>query len=145
MPPSDHEPVVIDQFNGLWIDGESDSAPIDHFTDAENLSFVGSTGIETRPGLDVSQDVAAPLGRITRVYNFITQDSNDLLVLREGGDIFHVLNGGITVLGPILSIPEMTDFGFAPYNGRAYITPFTSYGSVPNSCLLYTSPSPRDS
>lgn len=133
MNVSDHSPIVIDQFNGLYRNGEPDSVPIDHFTETENLAFVGSNGIETRPGLGPSQDVAAPLGRITRVYNYITQDSNDLLVLREGGDIFHVLNGGITVLGPILSIPEMTDFGFVPYAGRAYLTPFTTYGTAPNS------------
>lgn len=129
MPLSDHAPITIDQFNGLWRQGEADSCPIDHQTEIENFKFVGTNAIQTRDGLGIAQDIAGPLGRIIRVYNFVTQDENTYLILREGGDIFHVINNGITVLGPILSIVTMEDFGFFPYNGRAYITPFATFGT----------------
>jgi len=59
------------------------------------------------------------------MYNYPTQDKNTLLVLTVGGNLWHVVDS-TTVFGPILTIPEMTDFGFAPYAGRAYITPFTT-------------------
>ncbi len=129
MPLSDHAPIVIDQFNGLWRNGEPDSAPLDHQTELENFQFVGPNAIKTRDGLGIAQDITGPLSRIIRVYNFVTQDENTYLILTEDGDIYHVVNNGITVFGPILSIPEMTDFGFVPYAGRAYITPFTTYGT----------------
>jgi len=125
---SDHAPIVIDQFNGLWRNGEEDSCPPDHQPEIENFKFVGSNAIQTRDGLGIGQNISGPIGRIIRVYNFVTQDENTYLILREGGYIYHVINNGITVLGPILSIPAMTDFGFIPFAGRAYITPFTSFG-----------------
>ena len=119
----DHAPVVIEQFNGLWARGDAESAPLDHFTQADNIQYFNS-GFETRDGIDTYQ-VANELGRIVRIYNYVMQTGQSLLVLREGGDIFHVI-GTSTVHGPILSIPEMEDFGFVAYNGRAYITPFSS-------------------
>jgi len=122
-----HKPVVIEQMNGLWANGDVDSCPLDHFTDCENVVATGESGIKTRDGLGPHQHISGPVGNVIRVFNFITQDSNDLLVLREGGDIFHVLNNGLTVLGPILSIPSMTDFNILSYAGRAYITPFGSF------------------
>jgi hypothetical protein len=60
------------------------------------------------------------------MYNYPTTDKNTLLVLvanGANGEIYHVVDE-TTMFGPILTIAGMTDFGFAPYNGRAYITPF---------------------
>jgi hypothetical protein len=121
----DHEPIVIEQFGGWWDRGDDESAPSDHFTVAENIQYFNS-GFETRDALDVYQDVATPLGHILRVYNYVMQTGQSLLVLVEGGDIYHCI-GPSTVHGPILSIATMEDFGFVAINGRAYITPFKTY------------------
>lgn len=125
----DHEPTVIDKFNGLWQQNDTEKTPIDHFQDCENVKFVGASSIASRDGVDIYQDVAAPLGNIARIYNYITQTANTLLVLTYDGvtgKIYHV-TGPTTVLGPILTIAGMADFGFAAYAGRAYITPFASF------------------
>lgn len=130
----DHQPIVMEQFNGLYQRGSADSCPPDHFSDCENLRFIGTTEFGSRYGISPHQNVVAPLGNIKRIYNYITQDKNTLLVLIEDGadgKIYHVVDG-TTVFGPILTIAGMEDFGFASYAGRAYLTPFKTYGTAPN-------------
>jgi len=136
MTLREHQPIVLEEFNGLYRRGDADSCPPDHFTDCENIKFIGTTGFGTRDGVDIHQNVAVPLGNIIRIYNFITQDKNTLLVLVQNTttlnyEIYHVVDS-ITVLGPILTRAGMTDFAMTPYAGRAYITPFASYGTAPN-------------
>lgn len=121
----DHQGITLDQFNGLFKRGKPETTPIDHFTDCNNIQYFGEGGFQTRDGVDILQSVQVPLRNILRIYNYVTQDRNTLLVLTEGGDIYHVINGG-TVFGPILHIAGMTDFGYGAYNGRAFITPFIS-------------------
>src|SRR4030095_6655087 len=123
----DHEPIVLEEFNGLWKRGDEDSVPDDHFSDCDNISFIES-GFETRPGLAT----LLAKGNVLRIYNYVMQDEGDtLLLLDTNGDIYHATNYDGTsftnLFGPILSIPTMTDFGFYPYKGRAYITPFTTF------------------
>jgi len=123
MAIRDHESIVIEDFNGLWARGGNDSCPIDHFIDCNNVAFIES-GFETRPGIDTF----IAKGNVLRIYNYKTQNEETLLILDTNGDIYHaMLDPGDTVYGPILSIPTMTDFGFISYNGRAYISPFTTY------------------
>ena len=45
--------------------------------------------------------------------------------MTTGGKIYHVVDS-TTMYGPVLTIATMTDFGFTPYAGHAYITPFTT-------------------
>jgi len=117
-----HEPVVIEEFNGLWKRGDADSVPLDHFSEGNNLAFIES-GFETRPGLDT---LIAKGG--VRMYNYKMQNGESFLSLDEDGNIWHsLLDGSGTIYGPILSIPEMEDFGFVSIAGRAYITPFKTY------------------
>lgn len=121
----DHSPITLEQFNGLWSRGSIEETPMDHFTDCSNIKFVGSSGFASRDGIDRHQSVAVPLAHILRMYNYPTSDKNTILVLTTGGNIYHIVDSA-TIFGPILTIAAMTDFGFAPYNGRAYITPFTT-------------------
>lgn len=119
----DHQPIVLEEFNGLWDRGDIEDTPMDHFSDCNNVQYVSTSSFKTRDGIGRHQDIGSPLSNILRMYNYPTSDRNTLLVLTSGGMIYHVVDGS-TMYGPILTIPGMTDFGFVPYSGRAYITPF---------------------
>jgi len=126
-----HEPVVIDEFNGLWNRGDKENAPMDHFTDCDNVKFPSDNSVGTRDGLGISQTTGVPLSNIKRAYNFPTQTANTLIVLAydeatDTGTIHHVVSPTVT-FGPILTIVGMTDFAFQPYNGRGYISPFGTF------------------
>jgi len=122
MALRDHQPIVIEEFGGLWQRGGADSVPLDHLISARNVTLIES-GLETRPGLDTfiaKEDVL-------RMYNYKTQEVEGLLILTVDGQIFHSLTDGSNITyGPILTIIGMTDFGYHSYNGRAYITPFNT-------------------
>jgi len=127
----DHEPIIIDEFNGLWQRGDKDNTPTDHFTECENIRFIGTNSFKTRDGIGISQDVLVPLSNVKRKYNFPTLTGNTLIVLVYDnltgvGSIHHVISATL-LYGPLLSIFGMTDFAFVPYAGRAYISPFTTY------------------
>lgn len=133
-PLRDHEGIAIRSFNGLWDRGDIENVPINHFSDCENIRFIGTSSFGSRYGIDRAQNVVAPLGNVVRIYNFVTQNQNTLLVLTYDGTtgrIYHVVDS-TTVYGSILTITGMTDFGFTAYAGRAYITPFgtTTVGSL---------------
>ena len=129
MPLRDHDSVALPKFNGLWDRGCIEDVPPDHFTDCENIRFKANSFFATRYGIDIAQDVAVPLSNIKRIYNYSTPTGNTLIVLTINdagtGEIYHVVDP-TTVHGPLLSIAGMTDFGFVPYAGRGYITPFIS-------------------
>ncbi len=121
----EHEPIRFDSFNGLYNRGTIIDAPLDHFTECQNLKFIGDNSFGSRDGIGINQNLLAPLKSILRIYNYPTSDKQTLLVLTSGGNIYHVVDS-TTTYGPILTIATMTDFGFVPYAGRAYITPFTT-------------------
>lgn len=123
MALRDHEPFVIEDFNGLWARGDKESAPSDHFIQADNIQFIHS-GFETRDGLDVYPGFT-PVGDVLRVYNYTMQTGQSLLFLGSSGWIYHQIGSNAPV--GILHLPQMEDFGFVAYNGRAYITPFKTF------------------
>lgn len=119
----EHDPIRIEDFKGLWSVGRPEDAPIDHFSECNNLKYPGKSDFATRDGIGRHQTIGSPLSNILRIYNYPTTDKNTILVLTSAGEIYHVVDGA-TMFGPILTIPSMIDFGFVPYSGRAYITPF---------------------
>jgi hypothetical protein len=125
-----HQPIVFDQFKGLWDRGDAENTPLDHFQDCDNLISLGNN-ITVRPGIGLHQSVAVPLEDVRRKYNYPTPTGNTLIVLvinsiTGDGEIYHVVDS-TTVFGPILTIAGMTDFAFVPYAGRGYISPFSSF------------------
>jgi hypothetical protein len=124
----DHDPIILEEFNGLWARGDDESVPSDHFIKAENIQFLHSA-FEVRDPIDIYQSGVNQLQKIVRIYNYTMQTGQSLLILVEGGMIYHMI-GTSTLHGPILTIPAMEDFGFVAYNGRAYITPFKTYVGV---------------
>lgn len=117
----DHDPVRIDEFSGLWARGSVLSTPPDHATKCKNIRITND-GITTRWGVQPYQNLANPLGNVLRQYNYILPTGSTLLTLIEGGEIYHV-TGPTTVLGPILTIANMTDFGFSQNGSHAFISP----------------------
>lgn len=118
----EHDPIRFDTFNGLYNRGTIVDTPMDHFSDCVNLKYIGDNAFGSRDGIGLHQNLPAPVQDILRIYNYATSDKQTLLVLTVGGKIYHVVDS-TTVYGPILTIATMTDFGFVPYAGRAYITP----------------------
>lgn len=126
-----HEPINLSKFNGLWQQGDPEEVPPDHFTDCENIQFIGDSGFGTRFGIGPHQTVNVPLKSVRRLYNYVTATGNTLLALTwdgTNGTIHHVVDG-TTTPSVVLTIAGMEDFGFCPYGGRAYITPFKTYTS----------------
>jgi len=122
----DHAPLVIEDFAGWWNRGDPESAPSNHFVQADNIQFFHS-GIETRDGLTNYMVNPLPTLKFLRIYNYVTQQGQTIIGLTDGGKIYHVKGPNGPVLGPILTIPAMEDFGFVAISGRAYITPFKTY------------------
>ena len=124
----DHEPIVIENFGGWWDNGDPEATPSDHFIVADNVQYFNS-GVETRIPLDKyiqSQFSPIPFRQIIRIYNYVMQSGQSLLILQHGGIIHHFIPPDI-IHQAILTVPGMEDFGFVAIAGRAYITPSQSY------------------
>ena len=131
MALRDHQPIIIDEFNGLYKRGHPDNTPLDHFQDCNNCKVTSGGDVETRDGIGISQSVNVPLSNVKRIYNYPTNTGNTKIVLTydiatNTGSIHHVVNA-TTTFGPLLSIVGMTDFAFLPYAGRGYISPFSTF------------------
>ena len=127
----DHDPIVLEEFNGLWRRGDRETTPRDHFSDCDNVNCIEG-GFETRPGVGSygASNSNGSISNALRHYNYKCPSGESLLVLDASGSIYHSI-GNTILYGPILTIPGMTDFGFVGINGRAYITPFhTIYNSL---------------
>lgn len=118
----DHEAIILEEFNGLWRDGDIDSVPLDHFSEATNIQYFNG-GFKTRDGIDLYQSLGTALGNILRIHPYKMQTGLTLLVLDASGNIHHVVSPTVTH-NNILSIGTMTDFNTVSIAGRAYITPF---------------------
>lgn len=110
----DHNPIVIEDFNGLFSRGGFDSVPPDHFSNCNNINYVQS-GFEWRAGLDTY----IPLPDIVRIYTYTKQNGQSLLILDSSGNFWD----SDYLTSPILTVANATDFGFFATAGRAYISP----------------------
>src|SRR5665213_416108 len=93
----DHVPIILNQFDGLWDRDDKDSTPLDHFSDCNNVKYIGANSFRTRDGVGVSQDVSVPLSNVRRIYNYPTPSGNTLIVLTyddatNTGSIHHVVD-----------------------------------------------------
>jgi hypothetical protein len=125
----DHQPIQIDEFNGLYQRGERNNTPLDHFQSCDNIQITPGGDVKTRDGIGIAQNVALPLSNIVRIYNYPTNTGNTLIALTYSagvGKIYHMVDA-TTVHGPLLTITGMMDFAFIPYGGRAYISPFATF------------------
>lgn len=122
----EHNPIVIEEINGLWARGDEESCPTDHLLLANNIQFFHSgIGMRTavKPYARLGTGGGFPsLARTKRVYNFITQRGQTLLVMVDGGAIYHVVTA--TEINPVTTFAGADDFAFIAIAGRAYISPF---------------------
>lgn len=112
----DHSPIVIEEFNGLYRRGDTDSCPPDHFPDCENVQYIQG-GFRTRDGIDPY----LPYANILRIYTFTQETGQSILSLDAAGNIFD--SGAPDPFVPILTVIGMTDFDLLSFAGRAYLTP----------------------
>jgi hypothetical protein len=117
----EHTPVEINEFNGLWRRGSPRNTPPGYATESFNIKILDD-GISPRGGIQPFQNLSNPLGNVIRQYPYILPSGFTTLSLVDTGDIYHV-TGPTTVLGPILSIAGMTDFGFVQNGSIAYLSP----------------------
>lgn len=115
-----HQPIRIEEFNGLWCRGDAESVPLDHFVNCANLDYF-EQGFRTRDGLTNIAVGGTNIFNIRRMYTYVKDGIQSLLILDNLGNIYHT--GSPTPLTPILSITAMTDFAFQSVAGRAYISP----------------------
>jgi hypothetical protein len=119
----DHEPLVIEEFNGFFDRGDNEAVPPDHFISAINIKYSESR-FDTRFGIDVyNSPVSIAPDNVLRVHNYTMQNQQSQLILRTGGHIDHVVSSTV-IHTDILVIAAMTDFNVVSIAGRAYITPF---------------------
>src|SRR5258706_9254075 len=134
-----HDPILIEEINGLWARGDLDVCPPDHFTEFINQKTIEG-GCQTRDGVRVVKASTSPL----RIWNFPDAGVGDgYLELRADNKIYHVYGGisfgvpSFTVFQVSNAITGMTDFAFISINGRAYISPCTStnLGGLPGEFI----------
>lgn len=129
----DHEAITIEEFNGWWKRGDKEACPLDHAVDLSNVQFFES-GVRTRDGIDFHEvEDGETIPSVVRLYTFVHNNVQSLLVLDSLGNIYHT--GSPTPLVAILSIPEMTDFAFIGIAGRAYISPHDGVTGLQNQYL----------
>jgi len=124
-----HDPVVLNKFNGKWNRGNPFEVPLDHLPEANNIDSYAQYGFGVRDGVDIYQNVGVPLTNVKRIYNYPTPTGNTLIVLTYDGatgNVYHAVNP-TTLFGPILTLAGMEDIAMVPINGRAYISPFKTY------------------
>lgn len=120
-----HNPIVIEEFNGYWNRGDTETCPPNLQTEFINMRFLES-GIQTRNGLAPAVTTNTS---ILRIYPYFDASVGDgFLELRSDTKIYHVYGsiGSWTTFQVSNAIATMTDFGFISVNGRAYISPSTS-------------------
>jgi len=121
----DHQPILIEEFNGLWKRGDADSTPADHFSDCNNVAYIES-GFRTRDGIQPFQTPRADgIRAIVRMYTFNTS-LDGLITMDSSGNFYHVIPG--TSITQILTVAGADDFTMAYANGRAFINPFSAAG-----------------
>src|SRR6187399_2239470 len=125
----DHPPLVIEDFQGLWKRGDDESAPSDHFIQADNIQY-GHSFVETRDGVIPYLNSPLPVLQFHRIYNYVTQTGQTLIAMTEGGYIYHIAGPTNPYTTAIAQFPAAQDFGFVAINGRAYITPFNTQTNV---------------
>lgn len=129
----DHEPLIIEEFNGLWSRGDIDTCPLDHFTESINIKYTPN-GFTQRDGLD-QLDPGTNIAGIKRIYTYNIPAGDGFLALDSSNNIWHIIP---TVSKTnILTVANMTDFKMIVVNTYAIITPQNPPSAINDKCYIY--------
>lgn len=123
----DHNPIALDDFNGLYSRGSVNATPKDHLSDCLNLRF-SESAFETREGSSLSIEI--PSVRRFFTYKRIGEASR-LLILDNSGNLYDSLS----LASPLITIPGMLDISMETFFGRAYISPHNGEEGLPNEFI----------
>ena len=118
----DHEPIIIDEFNGWWQRGDIDTCPLDHWTEAINIQF-SESGFKTRDGVG-SVSPLLNKSNILRVRSYNSAPVGEgIIALDNTGKFWHLWGAGSSF--NFLTIALATDFSRVELFNRVYISPST--------------------
>ena len=136
----DHEPITIEEFNGLWDRGDFDSCPSDHFTACSNVDYAESSVLTRGP---FTRDFTGNVNMV-RQRLFVTTVGGSqvvfLLSLDFVSNFYKQQISPFTDPNPVQLLPvdsppnpasirgNPIDFDMVNINGRAFIT--FSYATV---------------
>lgn len=107
------QPGRIETFNGLWKRGSVEDTPLDHFSEAINLTY--REGVEQREGL-AFYNIYDRMVRV-RVYKPNPPDPPRLIGLSTAGNLVDMSTNAV-----LIGNTEFLDFALVNFFGRAYIT-----------------------
>lgn len=137
----EHEPIIIEEINGLWNRGDPETCPTDHFLATDDVNFIHS-GVRTRTGISpylvgTMSSGTHDFRRIVRMYNFVTQDSTTIIALEihvqgfpfntRTGRFHHIRQPNPLQFTTIGTMDDVDDFAMITIAGRAYISPIKYY------------------
>lgn len=115
----EHNPVLLEEFNGLWRRGDAESCPIDHFSDCNNIAYIQS-GFQWRDGANPYKEQIQGIN-IERMFPYTYESKQGLLIL---DDKFNIYDASLPKSNiPILTVNGMTDFAAVNFSNRVYISP----------------------
>lgn len=134
-----HDPVVIEEINGLWNRGDPETCPTDHLLIADNIQFIHS-GVRTRNAIEpylvppiysVQPGNVFDLRRLSRIYSYITQTSQTLIGMERkhlpgqpvDSHFYHIRKSDPTEVTEIGMISDVDDFAAITIADRVYISP----------------------
>lgn len=113
-------PGLYDRFKGLWVRGNVDNVPPDHFSDDLNNMFKSSP-VQGRDGTSIFLDQSLIVR--TALYKpnppFVGTNIPRMIYLRSDGNLFDSNYPNNALYGNV----AMTDFALVNFFGRAYISP----------------------
>ena len=120
MRLEDFKNVVVNNFRGLFIRGDEENCPSDHFTDCLNVRFEHDNCL-TREGTYLSHASLGGIGVIKRWFNYLEPSTLDqcMLILTTGGAIKKLKVGSLSAA--IITNANATDFSAIMLNERIYI------------------------
>ena len=117
MASTDHTPLQLNKFGGLFNRGYSEDCPSDHFSDCLNVRFVDNTIITRNPATAV---VTKSNIRRYHMYQKRNETSPRYIILNTSGQFF---DSAVSLVTPFLTVAAATDFSCVTFYDRLYISP----------------------
>lgn len=117
MASTDHTPIPINKFGGLFNRGYSEDCPPDHFSDCLNIAYVDNTVVTRNP---VTLAITKSNIKRFHMYQKRSDASPRYIILDSSGQFF---DSSVSLVTPFLTIAAATDFSCVTFYDRLYISP----------------------